>query len=109
MCIVFESTLSDNTRHDFSGHNKKHQVEIEEKLKLVPGSELRKKFVVKKKIDKISFLREVVKVWQCSKHSRKLPLYWLKRINLFSDGEDILKHHLNKITKWVGDKVLKER
>ena len=29
MCIVFESTLLDNTRLDFSGHNGKHQVEIE--------------------------------------------------------------------------------
>ena len=43
MCIVFESTLSDNTRHYFSGHYLKHQVEIE----LVPDSELRKKYVIK--------------------------------------------------------------
>ena len=49
MCIVFESTLSDNKRHDFSGHYEKHQVEIEEKLNFVPGSELQKKHVVKKK------------------------------------------------------------
>ena len=31
MCIVFESTLSGNTRHDLSGPHKKHQVEIEGK------------------------------------------------------------------------------
>ena len=31
MCIVFESTLSDSTRHDSSGHHMKQQVEIEEK------------------------------------------------------------------------------
>ena len=37
MCIVSESTLSDNTSHDFSGHYENHQVEIEEKHKLVPG------------------------------------------------------------------------
>ena len=43
MCIVFESTLSDNTRHDFSGHYKRHQVEIKEKLKFLPGSEFEKK------------------------------------------------------------------
>ena len=49
MCIVFESTLSDNTRHDFSGHYKKHQVKIEEKRKLVAGSELQKTYVAKKK------------------------------------------------------------
>ena len=29
MCIACESTLSDNTRHDISGHYKKHQVKIE--------------------------------------------------------------------------------
>ena len=51
MCNLFESTLSDNTRHDLSGHNKKRQVEIEEQ-KLVPGSELQKKYVVKKKVEK---------------------------------------------------------
>ena len=49
MCIVLKSTLSGNTRHILSGHYENHQVEIEEKHKLVPGSELRKKNVVKKK------------------------------------------------------------
>ena len=88
MCIVFESTLSDSTRHDISGHHKKHQVEIEEKQKLVPGSESLTKYVIKKKkriyeIGKISLLGEVVKVWQCSKHPTKLPMYWLKNMNLF--------------------------
>ena len=39
MCIVFESILSDNTTHDISGHHKKHQVEIEEKHKLLPDSQ----------------------------------------------------------------------
>ena len=47
MCIVFESNLSDSTKHDFSEHHMKHQVEIEEK-KLLPGSELLKKYVVEK-------------------------------------------------------------
>ena len=60
MCIVFENIISDNTRHDFSRHYEKHQVEIEEKQKLVPGSDLQKKYVVKKKRSKIFFLREVV-------------------------------------------------
>ena len=49
MCIVCESTLSDYRRYDLSRHYKKHQAEIEEKQKLVPGSELRKDYVVKKK------------------------------------------------------------
>ena len=29
MCVVFGSTLSDSTRHDFGGHYEKHQDEIE--------------------------------------------------------------------------------
>ena len=49
MCIVFESTLTDNAGHDLSRHHKKHHVEIEYKHKLVPGSELRINYVVKKK------------------------------------------------------------
>ena len=52
MCIVFGRTLSDDTRHDLSGHCKKHQVEIQEKHKSLPGSELRKRYVVKKKGNK---------------------------------------------------------
>ena len=87
-CALFFKALSDNTRNDFSGHYKKHQVDTEEKQKLVPGSEMRRKYVVKKKRGykkrgKISLLGEVVKVWKCSKHPTKLPLYWLKSINLF--------------------------
>jgi len=51
MCIVCESTCSDYRSYDNSRHYtcKKHQAEIEEKQKLVPGSELRKKHAVKKK------------------------------------------------------------
>ena len=49
MSIDFQSILSDNTRHNFSGSYEKHQVEIELKQKLVNGCELLKKYVVKKK------------------------------------------------------------
>jgi len=38
MCIVCESILSDYRSYDLSRHYKKHQAEIEEKQKLVPGS-----------------------------------------------------------------------
>ena len=45
------------------------------------------KELVKKKEDikeaQISLLKEVVKVWQCSKHPTKLSSNWLKSINLF--------------------------
>lgn len=34
-CALFVKTLSDNRRHDINRHYKKHQGEIEEKLKLV--------------------------------------------------------------------------
>ena len=42
MCIVCETTFSGNRRNDLSRHYKKHQAEIEGKLKLLPGSDLRK-------------------------------------------------------------------
>ena len=46
-----------------------------------------------------------MKVWQCSKHRTKLPLYWLRRIDLFSDGEDIVMPCIHKITTWVGKRT----
>ena len=49
MCIVCETTFSDNRRNDLSGHYKKLQAEIERKLKLLPGSDLRKEYLAKKK------------------------------------------------------------
>jgi len=48
MCIVCEGILSDYRSYDLSRHYKKHEAEIEDK---VPGSELRKEYVVKKKED----------------------------------------------------------
>lgn len=50
LCIVCENTFSHNRRHDLNRHYKtQHQTEIEGKLKLVLGSELRKEYVIKKK------------------------------------------------------------
>ena len=37
MCIVCETTFSDNKRNDFSRHCKKHQAEFEGELKLLLG------------------------------------------------------------------------
>ena len=47
--VHYVSTLSNNRRRDISRHYEKHQGEIEEKQKLVPCSELRIEFLVKKK------------------------------------------------------------
>ena len=50
LCIVCENTLSQNRKHDLKRHyTAQHQTEIEGKLKLVLGSELRKEYVTKKK------------------------------------------------------------
>ena len=107
MCIVFESTLSDNTRFDFSGHHKKHQVELEEKQKLVPGSELRKTYAVKKnrgyKRGKIHLFGGCESLAMLEA-SNKIAFFLVKKY-----GEDLVKPCLRKITKWVGDKVLKEK
>ena len=51
MCIVCETTFSDNRRNDLSRHFKKHQAEIKGKEKLLPSSDLRKEYVAKKKED----------------------------------------------------------
>ena len=86
MCIVCESTLSDYRRYDLSRHYKKHQAEIEEKQKLVPGSELRKDYVVKKK-ETITKRQSLFVKKSCDssamlKVSYEIALDWLKNISL---------------------------
>ncbi len=49
LCLVCESILSDNRRHDLNRHHKNHQAEIEGKLKLLIGSKLRKEYLFKKR------------------------------------------------------------
>lgn len=67
-CVLFVKTLSRIIEDMILIHYKKHQAEVEEKLKLVLGSELRKEYVIKKRMkfkgDKIYLLKEVVKVWR---------------------------------------------
>ena len=86
MCVVCESTLSDYRSYDLSRHYKKHQAEIEEKQKLVSGSELRKYCALRKRKlqprGKICSQRRVVIVQQCSKYPTKLPSCWLKKHSL---------------------------
>ena len=43
MCIVCESTLSDNINYDIRRHYKKHHAEIEKTWKLILSSERKKK------------------------------------------------------------------
>ena len=49
LCIVCENIFPQNGQHDLNRHHKtQHQTEVEGKLKLVPGSELRKECVIEK-------------------------------------------------------------
>ena len=48
MCIVCETTFSNNRRSDLCRHYKKYQAEIEGKPKLLLESDLRKEYVSKK-------------------------------------------------------------
>ena len=69
VCIVCENRLSQNRRHDMNRHYKTHhQTDIEGKLKLVLGSQLRKEYVTKKKEEirrrQIYLLQKVLIVWR---------------------------------------------
>ena len=41
--------------------------------------------------------------------STKIAFVSAKKHNHFSDGEDIIKTFLHKITKWVGDKSIERK
>ena len=113
MCTVCESTLSDYRSYDLSRHYRKHQAEIEEKQKLVPCSELRKDYVIKKK--------ETITKWQnlfvkkscdCSamlKVSCEIALVLVKKHKSFSDGEEIVKLCIRKLGQDVGEVALSKQ
>ncbi|XP_068201631.1 zinc finger MYM-type protein 6-like [Palaemon carinicauda] len=110
MCIVCESTLSDNRRHDLSRHYKKHQLQIEERQKLVPGSVLRKEYVVKKKED-MQKRRNLLVMRGCEslamlEASYEIAFVLAKKHKPFSEGEDIVKPCLQNFAKCVGDKSI---
>ena len=113
MCIVCESTLSDYRSYDLSRHYKKHQAEIEEKQKLVSGSELRKDYVVKKKetITKGQnlFVKKSCDSSAMLKVSYKIALVLAKKHKPFSDGEEIAKPCLRKFAQYVGEKSIKKK
>ena len=95
MCIVCESTLSDYRRYGLSRHYKKHQAEIEEKQQLVPGSELRKAYVVKKKETIIKrqnlFVKKSCDSSAMLEVSYEIALVLAKKHKPFSEGEEIVK------------------
>ncbi|XP_076346237.1 general transcription factor II-I repeat domain-containing protein 2A-like isoform X1 [Tachypleus tridentatus] len=113
MCIVCESTLSENRRHDLSRHYKKHQVEVEEKQKLMPGSELRKEYVVKKKEDmkkrRNLFVKRSCESLAMLEASYEIAFVLAKKHMPFSDGEYIVKPCLQKFAKCLGDKSIERK
>ena len=112
MCIVCESTLLDCRRHDLSRHYKKRQAEIEEKQKLVPGSDLRKDYVVKKK-ETITKRQNLFVKKSCDSSamlevSYGIALVLAKKHKPFSDGEKI-KPCLQKFAQYVGEKSIEKK
>ncbi|XP_076311275.1 SCAN domain-containing protein 3-like [Tachypleus tridentatus] len=113
MCIVCESTLSDNRRHDLSRHYKKHQVEVKEKQKLMPGSELHKEYVVKKKENmkkrRNLFVKRSCESLAMLEASYEIAFVLAKKHMPFSDGEYIVKPCLQKFAKCLGDKSIERK
>ena len=98
MCIVCKSALSHYKSCDLSRHYKKRQAKIE-KRKLVPGSELRKHYVVKKK--ETITTRQNLFIKSCDNSamlevSYEIALVLAKIHKAFSDGEEIVKPSLQK-------------
>ena len=113
LCIVCENTLSDNRRHDLNRHYKKHQAEVEEKLKLVHGSELRKEYVIKKK-DEIKrrqtiFVKRSCESLAMTEASYEIAFTLAKKRKPFSDGEEIVKPSLHIFARCLDDKNIKRK
>jgi len=113
MCIVCESILSDYRSYDPSRHYKKHQAEIEEKQKLVLGSELPKEYVVKKKEDitkrQSLFVKKSCDNLAMLEVSHEIAFVLAKKHKPFSDGEEIVKPCLQKFAQRVGDKSFERK
>lgn len=114
LCIVCENTLSQNRRHDLNRHYKtQHQTEIEGKLKLVLGSELRKEYVTKKK-EEIRRRQNVFTKRSCeslgmTEASYEIALALAKKRKAFSDGEEIVKPCLQIFARRLGDKSIEKK
>ena len=113
LCIVCETTLSYNKKHDLNRRYKtQHQTTIEDEKKLRPGSELRKEYVTKKKEE----IRRRQKIFgqiisedlAMTKASYKIALHLAKRKKSFSDGEEIVKPCLQIFAKHLGNKSIEK-
>ena len=109
-----ENTLSQNRKHDLKRHyTAQHQTEIEGKLKLVLGSELRKEYVTKKK-EEIRKRQNVFCKISCEnlamiEASYEIALALAKKKKAFSDGEEIVKPCLQIFGRRLGDKSIERK
>lgn len=114
LCIVCENTLSQNRKHDLKRHyTTQHQTEIEGKLKLVLGSELRKEYVTKKK-EEIRKRQNVFRKISCEnlamiEASYEIALALAKKKKAFSDGEEIVKPCLQIFARRLGDTSIERK
>ena len=113
LCIVCETTLSYNKKHDLNRHYKtQHQTTIEDEKKLRLGSELRKEYVTKKKEE----IRRRQKIFgqiisedlAMTEASYEIALHLAKRKKPFSDGEEIVKPCLQIFAKHLGNKSIEK-
>ena len=113
MCIVCETTFSDNRRNDLSRHYKKHQDEIEGKLKLLPCSDLRKKYVAKKKEDfkkrQNLFVTKSCESLAMLEASYGIAFLLAKKHKPFSDSEEIIKPCIQKFVQSIGHKNIEKK
>ena len=114
LCIVCETTLSYNKKHDLDRHYKtQHQTTIEDEKKLRLGSELHKKYVTKKKEE----IRRRQKIFgqiisedlAMTEGSYEIALHLAKRKKPFSDEEEIVKPCLQIFAKHLGNKSIEKK
>lgn len=113
-CIVCESTLSYNRRYDLNRHYKaQHQTNIEIKLKLIPGSVLRKEYVAKKKEEIIRRQNIFAKVnyddLELIEISYEIALLLARKKKPFCDGEEIVKPCLQIFARHLGIKTIEKK
>ena len=114
LCIVCESTLSQNRRHDLNRHYKtQHQSEIEGKLKLMVGSELRKEYLIKKKQEirrrQNVFVKKSSESLAMVEASYEMAFVLARKKKPFSDGEEVIKPCLQIFAKSLGDKNIEKK
>ncbi|KAG7162491.1 Zinc finger BED domain-containing protein 5-like 10, partial [Homarus americanus] len=90
-----------------------HQTEIEGKLKLVLGSELRKEYVTKKKEEfrrrQNVFVKKSCESLSITEASYAIALALAKKRKSFSDGEEIVKPCLQIFARRLGDKSIERK